>query len=190
MRLMRLVPESVEEKNVEALELAETFFGNVAEIGEIGDGSEAVAENFSLPVQHSYRIKTQPEQVQRTIEGVHFQLGQRAVFVSGIKNVLKHGAHKIGDVLTCVQRNAPFAVEAERTQIVNAQDMVGVSVRVEYGVDATNLFTNRLLAEVGCAVNQNRTVVVFNEERGTRAAVTRIGGVAHRAGAAIGGSAH
>ena len=63
---------------------------------------------------------------------------------------------------------------------------VGVKDRVQ----APNVFPNRLLAEIGSGVNQDRMPAVLNQDRWSSAVVSRIRGMTDGAVAANRGHAH
>ena len=64
------------------------------------------------------------------------------------KRVVKNGPQDLGGGGVGVEGNFLRSREAERSQIVEAKNMVGVGVGVEDGVDAGDVFAQRLLAEV------------------------------------------
>ena len=54
------------------------------------------------------------------------------------------------------------AGEAERAEVVHAEDVVGVVVGVEDGVDGAEIFADGLRVEVGAGVDEDVVVVVGN----------------------------
>ena len=66
-------------------------------------------------------------------------------------------------------------MEAEGAEVVHAEDVVGVAVGVEDGVDAADVFADGLGVEVGAGVDQDGVAVVVDEERGAGAAVVEPG---------------
>ena len=67
-----------------------------------------------------------------------------------------------------------LAAEAERAQVVEAQDVVGVAVGVEDGVDAPDFFAQGLRVEVRAGVDEDGVAVVVDADGGACAAVVRI----------------
>jgi len=64
--------------------------------------------------------------------------------------------------------------EAQRTQVVDAEDMVGVGVCIEHGIQVANVLANRLLAEIRRRIDENGMSVVFHQHRRPGAAVMRV----------------
>ena len=67
-------------------------------------------------------------------------------------------------------------MEAERAEVVHAEDVVGVAVGVEDGVEAADVFADSLGVEVGAGVDEDVVAGVGDEDGGTGAAVARIAG--------------
>src|ERR1700730_42844 len=61
VRGMRLVPQRIQKKNVEALQLVKRRFWNLAVIGEISRASKAVAVNLRLTMNQSHRLEARTE---------------------------------------------------------------------------------------------------------------------------------
>ena len=57
-------------------------------------------------------------------------------------------------------------MEAEGAEVVQAEDVVGVAVGVEDGVDAADAFAEGLGVEVGAGVDEDDVVVVGDEDGG------------------------
>src|SRR6516164_3817539 len=79
---------------------------------------------------------------------------------------------------------------AERAKVVDAEDVVGVGVSVEHGVDLADALADGLLAEVGRSVDKDHLSTEFEEDGRAGAAVVRVGRVADGAGASDRGNAH
>src|SRR5581483_1845470 len=120
---------------------------------------------------------------------LELDLGQPAVLVIVVKNVAEDAAQRSQRFRMGVERNVAGA-EAERAQVVEAQDVIGVAVGVEHGVERADAFADGLLAEVGRGVDEHGVAIELHQHRGTRAPVARIAGGAHGAAAADGGDAH
>ena len=61
--------------------------------------------------------------------------------------------------------------EGEGAEVVHAEDVVGVAVRVEHGVEVLKVFANGLVVEVLSGVDEDVVVVVSEKDRRARAAV-------------------
>src|SRR5882724_1431298 len=89
-----------------------------------------------------------------------------------------------------IERNLAFAPEAEQPHVIQAQDMVGMSVRVKNRVKPFDVLANRLLPEIRRGVDEHCVPVVLHQNRRTRAPVMRIIRRAYPAVAPDGGNAH
>ena len=79
---------------------------------------------------------------------------------------------------------------AQRAQVIDPKNMVGVSVGIQHGVDLRNLFADGLRIKVWSRVDQYDLIVVFEHDRRTRSPVVGIARVADRALASQSGHAH
>ncbi len=80
-------------------------------------------------------------------------------------------------------------MEVEGTQVVEAEDVVGVGVGEQHGVDAFDLGVEGLLTEVRPGVNDDDAFAVANDDGGAQTAVARVRGPADFAVAPDGGNA-
>src|SRR5271166_2329886 len=121
----------------------ERRLGNLAVIGEIGGGSEAEAVNLSLAMNQPHRLEVRPEKLHGTVDRAQLELRQAAILVIGVEDVAEHLAQKSGCIGTRVERQLPGLVRvAERAQIVDAQDVVSVRVRVKNCIQARDLLAD------------------------------------------------
>jgi hypothetical protein len=104
----------------------------------------------------------------------------------------RKSAPKSGGVVG-VERETCGVVEAEGAKVVHAEDVVGVAVGVEDGVDGAKVFADGLDVEVLAGVDEYVFLIVMQENGGTGAAVGgawAIGVGADLAGATERGDAH
>ena len=80
--------------------------------------------------------------------------------------------------------------KAERAKIVDAQNMVSVTVSVEHGIKFANARADGLLAKIGSGIDEHTLSTILDEYRRPGTAVVRIGRMTHGAVAADGGYAH
>ena len=141
-------------------------------------------------MNHLHWIKAGAKKLDGAFDGLKFHASNSAELVVRVEDVAEHAAQKFGCFRARVERNATVAAKAQRPQIVNAQNVIGVSMGVENGVNLANFLANRLLAEIGTGVDENKLAAVLEDNRRTSAAVASIGRAADRASAADGGHAH
>src|SRR5262249_47512493 len=152
---MRMMAQRVKKQDVKVLQLRERFLRNAAEIGKVRSRAKAIRLDERVTVKHGQRRESCAEQVQRTAYGMDLDLRQSAVFVIAVEDVAEDAAqHALGS-LAGIQRNlaaAGDARKAERPDVVEAEDVVGMAVRVEYRVNPANALADCLLAKIRSGV--------------------------------------
>ena len=81
----------------------------------------------------------------------------------------------LGGLLVGVEGKVDGRVKAQGAEVVHAQDVVGVAVGVEDGVEAAEALAHRLGVEVWAGVDDDVVALPGDKDRGTGAAVMRIG---------------
>src|SRR4029077_3019489 len=115
---MRLMPQRIQEKNVQSFQLVERRVRNLAMVGEVGGGSEAKAVNFRLAVDQPYRFEARAKNFHRPVDRTQLQLRQPAEFVIGVENVAEHPAQKSRGVRARIKRQfIRLVTVTERAQI-------------------------------------------------------------------------
>jgi hypothetical protein len=120
------------------------------------------------------------------------------VAVDFAEGVLEDALDGVGGGGVGEERKAFWMGEGERAEVVHAEDVVGVVVRVEDGVEVGEVLADGLSVEVGAGVDEDVAGVagrIFETDQYGRAgaAVGRVGKVgvgADGAGAAQRGNAH
>ena len=79
-----------------------------------------------------------------------------------------------GGRIVGIQRHAGRLAKGQRTQIIEAQDVVGMRVRVQNRIDAIDTGTQRLRAKVGPCINQHHMTVVAQRDRRPQTVVARV----------------
>src|SRR5215831_10622097 len=184
------VPQRVKEKDIEIAQAAHGFRRYLTEVGEIRGRSEAETVDLSIAVNDFHRFERRAEQFQDAVDPLHLHASDAAVLVVGLKNIAEHVFDGLGCWIEGIERDFAFVAKTEWTHIIQAQDVVGVGVRVNDGVDVGDVFADGLFTEVGCSVNENAPAIVLDHDRRAGAAVPGIGGVADCARTTDGGHAH
>ena len=135
--------------------------------------------------------KAAPKSSNAALDGLEFDEREASKFVVGLEDVAEHVAQKFAVARRGIERQltGPVAI-GERAQVVDAENVVGVGVRVEDGVELSDVFAQGLFAKVGRGVDENVAVVVGEQDGGTGAAIAGIGGMTDGAVAGDGGNAH
>ena len=92
--------------------------------------------------------------------------GAGGVAIVRAEGVVEDALDGAGGGVVGVEGEAAGEMEAERAQVVHAEDVVGVAVGVEDGVDAAEVLADGLGVEVGAGVDEDVVAVVG--ERGPR----------------------
>ena len=89
-----------------------------------------------------------------------------------------------------IDPNAPALHEVERPHVVQAQHVVGMSVRIEDGVDAIHAGAQGLLPEVRRRIDHNAPPAPAHQDGWPQALIARICGSANGAAATFPCSLH
>src|SRR5262249_2124354 len=114
MRRMRTMPQCIEKKNVETLNLGERAPRDLVEAGEVWGRSKTEAVDLRLSMQDLDDLEAQAEQLQVAVEDVHAHPGQSTEFVCGFEDVLKHLFYDRGRFFPGIQRQLFFMTKTQR----------------------------------------------------------------------------
>src|SRR5262249_23435553 len=118
--------------------------------------------NFSLAMNDPDRFKTGAKKLHGSVKALHLYPRDPAEFVVRLKDVTEDALHGLRGLFLRIERNLAFSFEADRADIVETQDMVGMGVRVENGVKPRNLFSQGLLTEIRSRIDQDGAAVVLH----------------------------
>ena len=153
---MRLGAQRVEDDDVEAIEQGEARVRNAVHVSEVGGVAEAIAGDFEVSVHERHRSKGNAGDIDRAIEAE--QLNPRACGVGrvGREGVGEDAFEHFGCGLIGVQGQLPVAMrEAQGAEVVETEDVIGVRVGVEDGIDVADAEAQRLLAEIRAGVDED-----------------------------------
>lgn len=194
---VRLGAEGVENEDVEVPEERQAGFGDGAHVGEIGGGAEAEAGDLEVAMEDGHALEGDAEDFGGLgiFEWVELNAGAMRVRGVGgegvVEDVAKDGR---GGLVGVEGQEAGLVGEAERAEVVEAEDVVGMGVGVEDGVEVMDALANGLLAEVGAGIDDDGmrpcTALPADGDGRASAAVARVSGGTHGAPASQGGDAH
>ena len=189
-----LAAEGVEDEDVESAQEAQGVVAEVAHVGEVGGCAEAVAGDLLAAVDDGDAAEAGTEEgdggAGGLVDAVEADAGAGGIAVEGAEGVVEDALDGVGGGGVGVEGEGVGVFEAEGAEVVEAEDVVGVRVGVEDGVDAGEVLAECLRVEVGAGVDEDGFVLVLDENGGAGAAVMGVGGGADRAIAAQGGHAH
>ena len=194
---VRVAAQSVEDEDVEVLEQREGFGWQVAHVGEVGGGAETVPGDCLASVDHRDALKVRAGDVDEGAgfggQRVDLDAGAGGVTVDGAEGVVEDAADDLGGGFVGVERKVGRGLEGERAEVVHAEDVVGVVVGVEDGVEAGDVLANGLRVEIGAGVDEDCVAIPVELDGRTGAAIPGAGEhrvAADGAGAAERGDAH
>ena len=192
-----LVTEGVEDEDVEVLEERDALGRDIGHVGEVGGGAEAVAGDGVAAVGDGDVLEGHAEECCRGtgggVDAVDDDAGGGGVAVYLAEGVLEDALDDFGGGVVGEEGQAVGLAEGEGAEGVHAEDVVGVAVGVQDGVDVIDALADGLGVEVGAGVDDDRVAVEVDAEGGAGAAVGGVGAegvLADVAVAAEGGDAH
>src|ERR1700690_411918 len=172
MRWMWRVPQRIQKQDVEILQFRQRSLGDTAVIRQIRSAAKAEAINLSIAVDHRDWLKACPEQLDRSLKRFEFDLSQSTELVVCVENVAERAADEISRFRPRIQRElVGFVPKAERAQIIQAQDVIGVTVSVEDGVQFANVLADGLLTEVRRSIDEHSHATILHQHGGSGTAV-------------------
>ena len=189
--------EGVQNEDIEALEQWNGLWRDVGHVGEVGGGAKTVAGDGVAAVGNRDSLKCSAKEVDAGAEiggkAVDFDAGAGGVAVDGAEGVLEDALDDLCGGVVGVEGDAFGGAETKRAEVVHAEDVVGVGVGVEDGVDGHDALADSLGVEVGAGVDEDGVVVIRERDGWASAAVgvsRDVGSSADRARAAERGNAH
>jgi hypothetical protein len=191
---VRFAAQSIQDEYVEVLQQWKANLGDVAHIGEIGGVAEAVACDLLPAMGYRDAAEAGSEEIESCPRGGVDAMDMDAcagwVAVRFAEGVVEDAFDVVCGFVVGVDGQIAICVEAEGTQIVEAHDMVGVTVCVKDRIDTTNTLSQSLCMEVRAGIDEHGVTVVGETDGWPRAAIVRIGRGADRAVAAEGRHPH
>src|SRR6266852_1109371 len=145
MRGVRLVTQRVQKQDIEVSQLLQRFRRDLAVVGQVGGRSETETKNRSIAVDHRQRLEARSEQFDGAGDRMKFDLRQSSKFVFGLKDVTEHFAQEFARLRRGIKwQPARYVLIRERAQVVDSENVVGMGVGVEHGIELCDLFAQRL----------------------------------------------
>ena len=191
VRGMGFVAKCVQKQHVEPGEVLHGFFRDLAVIGEIGEGAEAESVDLAFSVQQRHRSAGDPKQIERlAIEDVWLDSRTRGLRGLSGKHIAKAMLDTGESLLGAVNGDRATLAKVERADVVETHDVIGVGMGKQDGVKVRDGGAEGLLSKIGRGVDEDRTAVVLDPDRGPQSLIARVGGSAYVAVAPDGGNAN
>ena len=175
---MRIASQRVENKDIEVLKQGNALRWNVAHIGKVSGAAESVAGNLLMSMGYRNAAKACPEEIEtrtwRCIDAVDLHAGACRITVFLAKRIVEDSLNRAGRRIVRIDWKIVFGVKGEWTQIVEAHDMIGVSVSIENRIEMTDSFAERLSVKVRTGVNDNGMPAVIEPDGRPGTAIPRV----------------
>src|SRR5208283_389661 len=136
VRRMWMMPQRVEEQDVEILQLRQRLFRHAAEVGEVRRRTKAISLDGNVAVMHNQRSKRCSEQFQRAVHRLYLDLRESTVLVVPLEDVTEDATQHLRGRVAGEQGDLAAtgdAGKAERPNVVEPENVVGVAMSVEHG---------------------------------------------------------
>src|ERR1039457_3273315 len=147
---MRIMPESVQKEHVETCQFSHAFGRNGAVVGQVSAIAETEAVDSPLPVFGGYRFDRKASDRNGFVRKyVDFDARPTGFVRPFIEDVAESALDSLERIGRGVDWNLASLYEIERTNVIEPQDVIGVGVRVENGVQTLDTGAQGLVAEIG-----------------------------------------
>ncbi len=187
---VRDVAEGVENEVVEIFQQSGGGRGQGTEIGEVGGAAETKTEDFEIAVAQRHRDDWHAKKFERAVDDVEGDARNRAERRRFIEDVRKCAAEDLEGLCGTVHGDCALLADVKGANVVEPEDVIGVAVGEEDGVEAIETDAQGLLAKVGRGVDDYVLLVSRKEQRRTETIIAGIFGGADTAMAAERRHAH
>ena len=177
MAWVRRFAQRVDDDDVEVSKQGQARFWDRVHVGEVGGVAEAEAGDFLLAVKQGNALEGDSVNDDGLVsfDAVHLHASACGVFGFGGEGVVEDFFDDARAGVIGVEGHvAVGVVEGERAQIVEAEDVIGVRMRIEDRIDVADVFAQGLLAEIGSGVDEDAVVCPLHGGGGARAPVAGI----------------
>ena len=150
VRRVRREAQAIEDEHVETAQTVERGGRNLAEVGSVGEIVAAISDDGQPPVNDFERrhLKIMTEAKRRAVnDRMRNDLRQPAAKVRRLEDVLKDAPDVFPRAFVGIETERAVA-KVERADVIEAEDVVGMAMRDEHGVEPFQFLPERLLAKV------------------------------------------
>src|SRR5579859_2894065 len=174
MHGMRRVAKSIQDEHVEILQQGNGRFGHGAEIGEIGGVAKTEAENRDVAMNEWNRSDCSSEQANRAVDQIDCDKRHRTEFGLAVKDVGESAAQNLKSFFARKNGKRRTLAHIEWANVVESENVVGVSVSEEDGVQALDAGAQGLLAKVWSRIDDNVLAIAGKKQGRAETVVARI----------------
>src|ERR1700730_2547127 len=188
---MRDIAQGIYDQVIQIFEECGRGVWQRAEVGKISRTAKAKAEHFQIAMPQRHGNDLHAHQLERAIDDVKVHAGNSALRGRFIEHIGKGATNHAKSFFRAVDRQRGFLANVEGANVVEAEDVVGMAVGEQNGVEAVETDAQGLLTKVGCGVDDDVWFVARKQQgrakpivvgvlRGADAAATRERRHAHR----------
>src|SRR2546423_15249872 len=116
-------------------------------------------------------LKLCSKQFQAAIDMVQLHAGDATVFIVFVEDIPENFLQPFSGGDMRIQGDAVGMPEAQRTHIIKAKNMIGMSMGINNCIQPRDALANGLLAEIRRGINEHAAVSILQHDRGPGAAV-------------------
>jgi hypothetical protein len=153
MHGVRLIAKRVKDKLFQALKQVQGRVGDGAKVGEVGGASEAIAQDLEVAVEERNRRDGDAEEFEWLAEFVKLNGRNGALFRQAIEDVSKGASKDLEGGCVGIDGQNCILAQVIGSNIVEAHDVVGMSVGKKHGIEAVEMSAKGLLTKIGSRVD-------------------------------------
>lgn len=180
---VRPFAQAIEQQQLKTFEQRQRILRNGRDVGEIGHIADTIAQDIAMAVLQWNRDDVDAEKIERLLHAVgakHRDFPETAGLAQG---VAEFGGNMLDDTAVAVKRYLLALQLAERAQVVDTVQMVGVRVSVKHGINARQPLAQGLLPQVGTGIDEDD--LPARQQHGRRAARALVARIGRGAGGAV-----
>jgi hypothetical protein len=159
--------QTVDHQNLKIPQTSLRCLRNGAAVGQVSEGTDPKSQGAAAAVMQGKRFHRQAEQLKRAadLSGVQlWPISLLGLFTENITEIFPEGSNRLSGT---VNGNRLTRDEVERSQIVDAVDMVGMGVGIENRVDTLDLLPQGLLPQISGGIDENVSAPIGDQDAAT-----------------------
>ena len=161
---VRLTAQSIEDEEIQIFQQGITLLRDVTHVGKVRCGAKAVAGDRMTSMRDGDAKERSSKELDRCVlaggNTIHVDTGAGGITINRAEGVVEDSLDDLCGCVVSVESDPFRTSEAERTKVIHAEDVVGVCVCVENGIDGMEVFADGLCMEVLAGVDQDVVIVI------------------------------
>ncbi len=176
---MRLIAEGAQNEDVQTLKKAQGVFLNPTAVGDISQGAYPIAQNLRLPMIDLYGAYLMTEETELLFNNVSDYLRDSLTIGGGGEDIFENFPQAVDGGSITVAGDSAFLKIVVYSHLIQPEDMVGMGMSKEDGIDAIDAIAESLLAEVCGAIDEDIVAIKLQKNRRTKTVVPLVGRAAY-----------